>query len=101
MMGARVKRKRDQGDDGGQGEEETVGVRRDVVFLGEQLDAVGNGLQKSVPADAHGAEALLDVAGDLALHPGQRNGQEKQDPDDDGHLDHDQAEGEKGFHGHP
>ena len=49
--------------------EELVDVRRDQVFLGEQLDDVGQRLQQAVRADAVRAEAQLDVREHLALDP--------------------------------
>ena len=41
----------------------------DDVFLDEQLQRVGEGLQQSVRAHAHGAEANLHVRQNLALQP--------------------------------
>ena len=42
----------------------------DDVFLGDELDAVGEGLQPAeLAADAGGAEPVLNAAGDLALAP--------------------------------
>ncbi len=64
-----------EGDVGPQAEEHLVGVGGDEVFLDEQLDAVGDGLQPAeLAADAGGAEAVLDAAGDLAFQPDEEDG---------------------------
>src|SRR5690606_23573777 len=72
--------RRDDDDGGGEGEEEAVDVAGGVVLLEEELEAVGEGLaeaelaaqepeagQAEVEPDAVGADAVLDVGGDLAL----------------------------------
>ncbi len=57
-------------DVGRHAEQQLVGVRRTEVFLGDQLDAVGQGLQPAeAAADAGRAEPILDPAGDLPLQP--------------------------------
>ena len=60
----------DQGDVGAEAEEQVVGAGGDDVFLDQQFHAVGQRLQPAeLAADAGGAEAVLDAAGDLALQP--------------------------------
>ena len=64
-----------EGDVGPEAEEELVGVGGDEVFLDEQLDAVGEGLQPAeLAADARRAEAVLNAAGDLAFEPDEEDG---------------------------
>ena len=64
-----------QGDVGPQAKEQMVGVGGDDVFLDEQLHAVGECLQPAeFAADACGAKAVLDAAGDLAFQPHRKNG---------------------------
>ena len=73
--------------------EQLVDVRRNQVFLGDQLDDVGQRLQQAVRAHAVGAEAHLDVRDHLALHPlqvGERGQKHEGD-----HRRLDQAEYEK------
>ena len=56
-----------EGDVRAEAEEHLVGVGGDEVFLDEQLDAVGEGLQPAeLAADAGGAEAVLDAAGQIS-----------------------------------
>ena len=67
-----------EGDVRAEAEEELVGAGGDDVFLDEELDAVGDGLQPAeLAADAGGAEAVLDAAGDLALQPDEEDGRER------------------------
>ena len=64
-----------EGDVRPEAEEHLVGVGGDEVFLDEQLDAVGDGLQPAeLAADAGGAEAILNAAGDLAFEPDEEDG---------------------------
>ncbi len=44
-----------------------IGAERNDVFLGQRLDAVGDGLKEAVGADAIGAVAVLHAAQALAL----------------------------------
>ncbi len=44
-----------------------IGAQRNDVFLGERLDAVGDGLEEAKGPDAIGADAILDAAQPLAL----------------------------------
>ena len=44
-----------------------VGAKRNNVFLGERLDAIGDWLQKTVGADAIRPNTILDPAQPLAL----------------------------------
>src|SRR5438876_1073140 len=70
-------------DDGGHVEDERVGVARRDVFLLQQLDGVGNGLQQPLRSNVLGAQPRLDPPADLALqidaeHRG-HNGEERED----------------------
>ena len=47
--------------------EELVDVRRDDVFLEEELDAVGDRLKQAPRPDAVGADPVLHLGRDLAL----------------------------------
>ena len=60
---------RDEADDGRNPKNNLVGFGGNDVFLEHQLEGVGEGLQQAVRADAHGAEAHLDVGQRLALDP--------------------------------
>ena len=72
-----------------------VGVGGDDVFLDEELDAVGEGLQPAeLAADAGGAEAVLDAAGDFPLGPDEDEGGDG-DKGDEGHSR------DQGDHYHP
>ncbi len=51
-------------------EQEAIGVGRDVVLFGQELDAIRHRLQQPVPAHAHRPHPLLHVPGDLAFQPG-------------------------------
>ena len=60
--------------------EDLIDMRRQHVFLGKQLDDVGQRLQQSVRTNAPRTDAKLDVRDDLALDPlqiGQRRHQHK------------------------
>ena len=51
-------------------EEEAVGIAGHQVFLGEQLDAVGERLQPAeFAANARGAEAVLNATSHFPLEP--------------------------------
>ncbi len=63
--------------------EETVRVRRDQVFLHEELDDVGQRLEETERADAVGARPVLDQAGSAPLHPLEHR-QNDQDGEDRG-----------------
>ena len=79
-----------EGDVRPEAEEHLVGVAGDEVFLDEQLDAVGDGLQPAeLAADAGGAEAVLNAAGDLAFEPDEEDG-------GDGDEDEEEEDGDKG-----
>ena len=68
------------GDERSQEIENFVDMRREHVFFGEQLDDVGEGLEKSVGSDAARADAKLDVRDDFSLDPlqvGERGHQTK------------------------
>ena len=66
-------------------EEELIGPIGHQVFFGEELEAVGQGLQPAeFAADARWAQAILDAAGNLALHP-----------DEEERADRDQIHNEK------
>ena len=54
----------------------------DDVFLGERLDAVGDGLQEAAGADAVWPVAVLDAAQALALEPGGECEQRSEDDND-------------------
>ena len=79
-------------------EQEAVGLGRDVVLFGQELDAVRHGLQQPVPPHAHRPHPLLDVSADLAFQPGQRQGQQQQDRNQQRDLEDDQAKGDDEFH---
>ena len=73
---APVRRERDDGEDdegrrdrdvGREAEDVRVGLVRHEVFLGQQLDGVGDGLQQPPLADAHRPQTRLHEGGDLAL----------------------------------
>ncbi len=54
----------------------------DDVFLDEQLDAVGEGLQPAeLAADAGRAEAILNAAGDFAFEPDEEDGRQQHEGD--------------------
>ena len=73
-----------EGDVRAEAEEHVIGVGGDEVFLDEQLDAVGEGLQPAeLAADAGGAEAVLDAAGDLAFQPDEEDGGDGDEGDDE------------------
>ena len=75
---------------------ELVGVGGDDVFLEQQLEGVGDGLQQAVRADAHGAEADLEIGQHFALDQRDVAGHQRKDRDDhDGDRDRD----EEGFAG--
>ena len=61
----------------------------DEVFLDQQLDAVGDGLQPAeLAADARGTEAVLDAAGDLAFQPDEEHGRARHEADQHRRHDH-------------
>ena len=69
-------------------EDRLVGIRRDDVFLEQQLQRVGDGLQQAVRADAHGAQAHLEIRQHFALHQHDVAGHQREGRDDDqGHQD--------------
>ena len=74
-------------DDGGEPEDEGIRIARDDVFLDEELDSVGNGLEQTVGANAHGAEASLHVGHELAFDEDDVAGDERDDGDDDNTTD--------------
>ena len=49
-------------------ENRLIGIGGNDVFLEQQLQGVGDGLQQAVRADAHGAEAHLEIGQNFALH---------------------------------
>src|SRR5258708_15281207 len=54
-------------DAGGEGEEDLVHAGGFVVFLDDEFDAVGDGLEEAPRPDAVGADAVLDPTGDFAF----------------------------------
>ena len=98
MLAERNHRNRNQrhgdGEERREQVEELVDVGRHQVFLGDQLDHVGQRLQQPVRADARGPDAHLDVRDDLAFHPLQiRQRGQQNERHDDASLD--QADNEK------
>ena len=78
-----------KGDVGAEAEEQLVGAGGDEVFLDEQLHAVGEGLQPAeLAADARGAEAVLNAAGDLAFQPDEEDGGHRHEADQHRRGDH-------------
>ncbi len=69
-------------------EDERVGLGRHDVFLDQQLEGVGDGLQQAVGADSHRAQANLHVRQNLSLQPvhgdhGDREAEKDQDDIDE------------------
>ena len=54
-------------------ENKGIGLGGNDVFFEQQFDGVGDRLQQSVRADAHGAEAHLHVRQNFSLQPVHRN----------------------------
>src|SRR6202040_1774709 len=63
--------------------DDVIGRERDDVFLGEGLDAVGDGLKEAGGAGAIRAVAVLDTAEAFALEDG-GDGEEEREGDEDG-----------------
>ena len=57
-----------------------VGIGGDDVFLEQQLERVGDGLQQAVRADAHGPEAHLEIGQHLALDQHDVAGHQREQP---------------------
>ena len=71
-----------EGDVGAEAEEHVIGGIGNDVFLDEELHAVGEGLQPAELAPhARRPQAVLDAAGDLALHPHRKNGRDQHETD--------------------
>ena len=78
-----------EADIGGDAEEQPVGPFGHQVFLGDQLEAVGQRLQPAeLAADARRAEAVLNAAGDLPLQPDEEQRADGHHVDQQGALDH-------------
>ena len=90
----------DGGNAGGEPEQGLVGVRGDDVFLEQQLQRVGDGLQQPVRPHAHGAQAHLEIRQDLALDQREISGHQRKSRDNhQGHHNrHEQGMGEDGVH---
>ena len=58
-----------------------VGPGRQDVLLGDELQGIGDGLERAMWADAHGAHPLLDASEGFPFEPGE-------------HQHHDGEEGE-------
>ena len=70
-------------DDRRDREEERVGGLRPQLLLEQQLDDVGERLQRALGADAVRADAVLDVGADLALQPHHERGRQHEQVEDD------------------
>src|SRR5580700_10715157 len=72
-------------DEGRHPENKSVSLGGHDVFFEQELDGVGNGLQKSMRTNAHRAETYLHVSEDFALEPVHRdhgNGKSAEDQHD-------------------
>ena len=77
-----------EADVGSELEEERVGVLGSDVFLGDQFDAVGEGLQPAeLAADARGTEAVLNAAGNFAFEPDENKCADRNDVDQQENVD--------------
>ena len=79
---------RDEEEDGGEEVDPSIGGAGDDVFLGDELEEIGDGLEEAEGADAVGADPVLEAAGDLALGPddvgddaGKNREEAEQEPD--------------------
>ena len=73
-----------QRDVGPETEEDVIRIVGDNVFLDEELEAVGEGLQPAELApDARGPESILDAGGNFALQPDKIDRGEKHERDQD------------------
>jgi len=70
----------DGGNARGEPEDGLVRAFGNDVFLEEQLQGIGNGLQETVRADAHGAQADLEIRKHLALHQHDVAGDQRKTP---------------------
>ena len=60
---------RNHHQDGTEREQQTVGARRDDVFLDQQFEAVSQGLKNAEGTGIFRTNALLNRSGDFALKP--------------------------------
>ena len=85
-LGERQHHKGGEGRDGGEARREPenrlVGIRRDDVFLEQQLERVGDGLQQAVRSHPHGAQAHLEIGQDLPFHQHDVAGHQGEQRDD-------------------
>ncbi len=83
-----------EGDDGRENEERLFGGHRHEIFLEEELDAVGERLEKAEGADARGSPAVLHAAENLALKQnGVSHSRQRNDEYDDDLEDREQQKG--------
>ena len=69
-------------------EQQRVGGGRGEVFLGQQLQAVGQSLQPAeLAAHSSRAQPVLNAAGDLPLHPDEQQGAHRHDGDQQRDVD--------------
>ncbi len=70
----------------------SIGAQWNNIFLGQRLDAVGDGLQQAKRPDAIGPDAILDTPKPLALKDRRQGKERRKDANDGNHTKHDAAQ---------
>jgi hypothetical protein len=84
--------RRDEAEVRRQAVHERIGLVGDEAFLEDQLQSVGEGLQRAVRAGLVGPDAVLQSGDRLALEPDDEDRRDERDGEHGEHLDRDDQE---------